>query len=114
MSDTATGVAETPVDERTQPEPDPNPANARKATTTPTRTYVVLQQGAWEDGEVYWTEVSRVDARNASTALRKAARDLHQRDRELTEVVLEVVPLTQWNPTTVTLSRNESIRVSIG
>ena len=103
------GVPSTPVEEREQPDPDPR---GSKKSGAPVRTYVVLEQGRFEDtDEPYFTEVGRVESRNATNAIRKAFRELDRADEELT---LAVVPESMWRPTPVKLARRESLSVAIG
>jgi len=83
------------------------------ARTTPTRAYVVLEQGTFSDDEQpYWTEVGRVEARNAQNALRKAFRDI-KGDAE-GDTVFCVIPDSMWRPTPVAARRRADITISVG
>lgn len=79
----------------------------------PSRNYVVLEQDAFENGDLFYVEVHRVEARNHPNAMRKAYRELAA-DRSSDEAVLVCVPESQWKPTKVAVSRRQDIRVAIG
>lgn len=80
---------------------------------SPTRTYVILEQQAFEDtGDNYFVELKRVEARNAPNALRRAFREL--RGAEEGEAVWVAIPENTWQPKPVRGKRRDDITVSIG
>jgi hypothetical protein len=108
----AAGEPETPVEQREEPAPDPRPATRKGGA--PSRTYVVLEQSEFEEGGEYTVEVHRVEARNATNAIRKAFRELAAQRPDQDEATIVVVPESMWRPTPVRLKRSESVSVSIG
>lgn len=90
-------------------------AEPKKTSGSPSRQYVVLEQVMFEGDQIaYFTEVNRVEARNAQNAMRKAARERENFDGEEAKAILSVVPASMWRPTPVTLSRKAQVSVSIG
>lgn len=115
---------EAPEEEAPEPEAEPDetpeePAASRngaaqteKKTGAPSRTYVVLEQGEFDDASHYFTEVHRVEARNAQNAMRKAFKDLH--GEKEAEATLVVVPASMWRPEKVRIKKTERVSVSFG
>jgi len=88
-------------------------APARKAGGAPIRNYIVLEQHAFEEDQApYFVEAGKVEARNATNALRKAFREL--KGGEEAETVLCVIPEGMWKPTPVKGRRRAEITVSVG
>lgn len=86
---------------------------AKESTgTSPLRTYVVLEEGHFEDNELYYTVVHRVEARNNSNALRKAFRELREGGYKNETAVLMTVPEKQWRPTPVSVRVREQVIAS--
>ena len=81
---------------------------------SPLREYVVLEQQ--DDGEgPFYVEVLRVEARNATNALRAAFKQLAKRSEQDTfEATLVVVTASMWTPTPVTASVEPKVTVTIG
>lgn len=107
---------EQPDDESPPAEPDEPTGQAASAATekkggAPSREYVVLEEGAFEDDQKpYFTEVHRVEARNAQNAMRRAFKDL--KGEAEAEATLVVVPATMWRPTKVKIQKTERTTVS--
>lgn len=98
-------------DREPEPEADPEPAKKKGSASRP---YVVLKEEAFDDGEPYTLKVHEVEARNATNALRKAARELHGKLGDTDSATLIVIPKTMWRPTPVRLDVSERVSVSIG
>jgi len=89
------------------------PAPAADEGSSPLRTYVVLEQGEFAEGGVYFQEVGRVEARNGQNATRKAFKEMV--GREQTEATtLVVVSERMWQPTAVKIKRTENVSVTLG
>lgn len=87
-------------------------ATARRTGGSPSREYVVLERVVFEDdGNEYFTQVHRVEARNGANALRRAYKELHASDPH--EVCLAVVPASMWNPKKVRGRQSQSVSVEI-
>lgn len=116
-----------------EPEGEPDPAEADEATDepedearftkddepadtkpkgSPVRSYVVLREQTFEDESVYFTEVHKVESRNAQNAMRKAFKEIHGDAAEEGEATLVVVPETMWRPTKVRIAKTEKTTVS--
>jgi hypothetical protein len=84
----------------------------------PTRNYVCLEQQDIEvaagngDEELCYVVVGKVEARNATNAMRKAFREY--KGGQEGEAVLVVIPEGMWRPTPVRGTRRPDITVSIG
>lgn len=78
----------------------------------PTRTYVILERLSFDEQEgFYYVELVRLEARNASGALRKAWNELNRRDET---AMLVPVPENQWRPRPVSGHRVDDYSVEIG
>jgi hypothetical protein len=78
----------------------------------PSRVYVILEQHTFEDdGSEYFTELHRVEARNATNALRKAYQETKG---DVGESHLVPIPASMWKPTLVAGKQRSGITVSIG
>lgn len=101
-----------PTSEKGNPLTDTDPP---KSSGAPTRVYVVIEQQHFDDDDDYFVEVHRVKARNAPNALRKAFRELKDRDtgRE-PDAVLLAIPESMWRPTPVRARTREHITVDVG
>lgn len=103
------------TEENGKPEPEPaaEPEDDEpKKKGSAARLYVVLKEESFDDGEPYTVKVHEVESRNATNALRKAAKELHGQF-EGTATLL-VIPKTMWRPTAVSLTVSERVSVSIG
>jgi hypothetical protein len=90
----------------------------KSAGGAPTRNYVCLEQQLLDDdtngstGEFCYVVAGKVEARNATNAMRKAFREF--KGGEEGEAVLVVIPEGMWRPTPVRGTRRPDITVSIG
>lgn len=101
------GAPAAPPEERAEPEPDPEPDGAKSQV----RTYVVLEEQEFEDGQKYTVELGRFEARNATNALRRAFKQLITDNESHT---LIAITATQWRPTPVQRSHRQVESVQIG
>lgn len=111
-----------PAEATDEPDAPPSPEDEERFTKgeeaadtkpkgSPLRNYVVLVEDEFDDGKPYFTEVHRVESRNAQNAMRKAFKEIHG-DADEGDATLVVVPETMWRPTKVKIAKTEKTTVS--